>query len=235
MEFLFLEFNYFCTTKFKTMKLKNSLFIIFLILIIDQYSKIFVKTNFILGEQVKVFGWFKFFFIENEGMAWGTVIPGEYGKVMLTLFRIVAVVAIGYWLYDASKKEKSTYLIIAICLIFAGALGNILDSVLYGVMFDDSHNHLATFFPEKHYGTWFHGRVVDMFYFPFIEDYMMPSWVPFVGGKQITFFNAIFNVADFSISTGVGILIFFNKKAFTQEKNNKTVTYSSVLNQEEEV
>ena len=196
------------------MKLRNSAFIIFLILVIDQYSKMFVKTNFVLGEQVEVFRWFKILFIENEGMAWGTVIPGEYGKLFLTVFRIFAVGAIGYWLWDATRKKRSNYLIVAICLIFAGAFGNIIDSVFYGVMFDDSHHHLATFFPKTPYGTLFHGKVVDMFYFPFIEDYLMPSWVPFLGGKQITFFNAIFNVADFAISTGVGILIFFNKKAF---------------------
>jgi signal peptidase II len=196
------------------MKLRNSAFIIFLILVIDQYSKMFVKTNFVLGEQVEVFRWFKILFIENEGMAWGTVIPGEYGKLFLTVFRIFAVAAIGYWLWDATRKNRSRYLIMAICLIFAGALGNIIDSVFYGVMFDESNHHIATFFPKNPYGTLFHGKVVDMFYFPFIEDYLMPSWVPFFGGKQITFFNAIFNVADFAISTGVGILIFFNKKAF---------------------
>ena len=196
------------------MKLRNSAIIIILILIIDQCSKMFVKTHFVLGEQVEVFRWFKILFIENEGMAWGTVIPGEYGKLVLTVFRIFAVGAIGYWLLGAIRKKRSNYLIVAICLIFAGALGNIIDSVLYGIMFDDSHHHLATSFSNKPYGTLFHGKVVDMFYFPFIEDYMMPSWVPFMGGKQITFFNAIFNVADFAISTGVGILIFFNKKAF---------------------
>lgn len=215
------------------MKLRNSVFIIFLILLIDQYSKVFVKTNFILGESVEVFSWFKFLFIENEGMAWGTVIPGEYGKLFLSIFRILAVVAIGYWLWDSTNKGKSKYLIVAISLIFAGALGNIIDSVFYGVMFDDSHNHLATFFPENNYGTWFHGKVVDMFYFPFIEDYMMPSWVPFLGGKEVTFFNAIFNVADFSISTGVGILIFFNKKAFAPIKQPHNVRFSNILDDEE--
>ncbi len=161
-------------------------------------------------------------------MAWGTVIPGEYGKLILTIFRILAVGAIGYWLLDATNKGKSKYLIIAIALIFAGALGNIIDSVLYGVMFDDSHNKLATFFPQDNYGTWFHGKVVDMFYFPIVEDYMMPSWVPFIGGKEITFFNAIFNVADFSISTGVGILIFFNKKAFAPVKLPANVKFSKL-------
>jgi signal peptidase II len=201
---------------------------------VDQYSKVFVKTNFILGESVQVFSWFKILFIENEGMAWGTVIPGEYGKLFLTVFRIIAVFAIGYWLLDATKKEKSKYLILAISLIFAGALGNIIDSVFYGVIFDDSHNHLATFLTENPYGTLFHGKVVDMFYFPFIEDYMMPSWVPFIGGKEVTFFNAIFNLADFSISTGVGILIFFNKKAFAPNPKSKIVTYSKILGNDED-
>jgi len=216
------------------MKLRHSALIIFLILAIDQFSKVYVKTNFFYGEEVKVFGWFKFLFIENEGMAWGTVIPGEYGKIVLTLFRIFAVFGIGYWLLDSIKKEKSRYLVVAICLIFAGALGNIIDSVLYGVMFNDSHSHLATFFPKDHYGTWFHGKVVDMFYFPFIEDYMMPNWVPIIGGKEITFFNAIFNVADFAISVGVGILIVFNKRAFAHHPKAKVVNYSSTLDDHHE-
>ena len=218
------------------MKLRNSAFIIFLILTIDQYSKVFVKTNFFYGEKVDVTGWFKFLFIENEGMAWGTVIPGEYGKLFLTVFRILAVFAIGYWLYDSTKKEKSTYLIVAITLIFAGALGNIIDSVFYGVVFDESsRSHLATLFSKNSYGTLFHGRVVDMFYFPFVEDYMMPSWVPLFGGKEVTFFNAIFNVADFAISTGVGILIVFNKKAFAPTRYQKAFNFSSDSDHEDEI
>jgi signal peptidase II len=148
-------------------------------------------------------------------MAWGTKLPGEYGKLFLTVFRIFAVAGIGYWLWDSVRNHKSSnYLIVAIALIFAGALGNIIDSVFYGVIFNDSYQQLAVMFSQEPYGTWFHGQVVDMFYFPIIKDFPMPEWVPFIGGRPFTFFNAIFNVADVAISTGVGILIVFNKKAF---------------------
>jgi signal peptidase II len=199
------------------MSLRNAYLLIFVILLVDQLSKIYIKTNFVLGEEVNVFSWFKILFIENEGMAWGTEIPGTYGKLILTVFRLFAVTAIGYWLWDSIQKNSSTYLIVAIALILAGAFGNIIDSVFYGIVFDDSHNHLATLFSEKPYGKVFHGKVVDMLYFPFIQDYPMPEWVPFLGGKPFTFFNAIFNVADMAISTGVGILIVFNKKAFHKD------------------
>jgi signal peptidase II len=197
------------------MSLRKAYLLIFIILLVDQASKIYIKTNFILGEEVEVFKWFKILFIENEGMAWGTKIPGAYGKLFLTIFRIGAVVGIGYWLWDSvERKHSSKYLIIAISLILAGAFGNIIDSVFYGVIFNDSQNQLATLFSDNPYGTWFHGQVVDLFYFPFIKDYPMPEWVPFIGGRPFTFFNAIFNVADMAISTGVGILIVFNKKVF---------------------
>ena len=199
------------------MTLRKAYLLIFIILLVDQVSKIYIKTNFVLGEEINVFSWFKILFIENEGMAWGTEIPGTYGKLILTVFRLFAVTAIGYWLWDSIQKNSSTYLIVAIALILAGAFGNIIDSVFYGIVFDDSHNHLATLFSEKPYGKVFHGKVVDMLYFPFIQDYPMPEWVPFLGGKPFTFFNAIFNIADMAISTGVGILIVFNKKAFHKD------------------
>ena len=195
------------------MTLRKAYFLIFVLLLVDQVSKIYIKTNFVLGEEVSVFSWFKILFIENEGMAWGTEIPGAYGKLFLTLFRIIAVSAIGYWLWDSVQKKASNYLIVAIALILAGAFGNILDSVFYGIIFDDSHNNLATLFSENPYGTLFHGKVVDMLYFP-IFDGTFPSWIPFLGGNEFRFFNAIFNIADMAISTGVGILIVFNKKAF---------------------
>jgi len=195
------------------MSLRKAYLLIFLVLLVDQISKIYVKTNFILGEEVTVSNWFRIHFIENEGMAWGTKIPGEYGKLILTVFRIFAVFGIGYWLYDSVKKNASSYLVVAIALIFAGAAGNILDSVFYGVIFDDSYNNLATPFSPEPYGTWFHGLVVDMFYFPIWKG-DLPGWIPFFGGKRFEFFNAIFNVADVAISTGVGILLVFNKRVF---------------------
>src|SRR5690606_32676895 len=199
------------------MSLKKAYLIVILILIIDQVSKIYIKTHFVLREDIPVMGlnWFRIYFIENEGMAWGAVIPGAYGKLILTLFRIVAVGGIGYWLYDSVKKNYSNYLIISISLILAGAFGNIIDSVFYGLIFDySSPNHVATLFSDNPYGTVFHGKVVDMFYFPIITDGKFPSWFPIWGGESFTFFNAVFNVADAAISVGVGILLLFNKRAF---------------------
>lgn len=198
------------------MTLKKAYLLVILLLVIDQVSKIYIKTHFILEERIKVMGqnWFQIFFIENEGMAWGTKIPGEYGKLILTVFRIFAVFGIGYWLWDSiERKHSSNYLVVAIALILAGAFGNIIDSVFYGVIFDDSSSQLATLFSDQPYGKYFHGKVVDMFYFP-IWHGNLPAWLPVWGGRDFTFFNAIFNVADMAISTGVGILIAFNKKAF---------------------
>jgi signal peptidase II len=195
------------------MSLRKAYILIFIILFVDQVSKIYIKTHFVLGEEVSVLSWFKILFIENEGMAWGTEIPGAYGKLFLTVFRLIAVTAIGYWLWDSVKKNSSNYLIVAIALILAGAFGNIIDSVFYGIIFDDSHGHIATLFSDLPYGKVLHGKVVDMFYFPIFEG-NFPTWLPFWGGNNFKFFNAIFNIADMAISTGVGILIVFNKKAF---------------------
>lgn len=197
------------------MSLKKAYLIVILVLLADQISKIYIKTHFMLDEEVKVFDWFRIHFIENDGMAWGAEIPGSYGKLILTLFRIVAVGGIGWWLYDSVKKNLSPYLIVSIALILAGAFGNIIDSVFYGLIFDHSVGQTATLFSDKPYGTVFYGKVVDMFYFP-IWSGNLPAWLPIWGGKFFTFFNAIFNVADAAISVGVGILIVFNKKAFAK-------------------
>lgn len=210
------------------MNLKKSLSIIIFILLIDQVSKFYIKTHFVLGESVDVFSWFKILFIENEGAAWGTKLSDIFpvsdvvGKLILTIFRLFAILGIGYWLFDTIKKNASNTLILAISLIFAGALGNILDSVFYGMIFNDSHSQVATAFSSEPYGSIFHGKVVDMLYFPMI-DTVWPEWVPFVGGNNFRFFEPVFNIADMAISTGVGILIVFNKKAFDEQpKKNRS-------------
>ena len=208
------------------MSLKKASLIIILILLIDQISKIYIKTSFVLGEEVKVLEWFSILFVENEGMAWGAKIPGEYGKLLLTLFRLGAIVGIGYWLWDSVRNNGSRILITAIAFIFAGAFGNIIDSVFYGLIFDDSYGHVAQFLPENGgYGTIFHGKVVDMLYFPLYEG-VLPKWLPIWGGEYFSFFDPVFNIADTAISAGVGLLLLFNKKAFPK-KETEEVGYSS--------
>ena len=203
------------------MNLKKSIALIFIILLIDQISKIYIKTHFILGESVDVFSWFKILFIENEGAAWGTKlsdllpISDSTGKLVLTVFRLFAIAGIGYWLLDSIRKEASKTLVIAVSLIFAGAVGNIVDSLFYGLIFNDSYSTVATFFSADPYGGLFYGKVVDMLYFPLI-DATWPDWMPLVGGDTFRFFEPVFNIADTAISTGVGILIVFNKKAFSK-------------------
>ena len=199
------------------MSKKNiALLTIILAILIDQIVKIYVKTNFYLGEEVKVFDWFKIYFVENNGMAMGFEFGGEAGKLFLTLFRLIAVGAIIYWLVNTIQKNLSKIVIISISLILAGALGNIIDSVFYGLLFNTpSGKGVATLFSDSPYGELFYGKVVDMFYFPIWEG-SLPEWLPFVGGDSFVFFQYIFNIADTAISTGVGILIVFNKRVFTK-------------------
>ena len=205
--------------------MKKASLIIFLVLLIDQVSKIYVKTHFAMNEHINILGfdWARIHFTENKGAAWGfqlndflTFLSENQAKIILTLFRIVAISGIGYWLYKSIKENASKILIVAVSMIFAGAIGNIIDSVFYGVLFEESsrltHN-IAGFASGNGYSTLFHGRVVDMLYFPMWSG-NLPDWLPFFGGEYFTFFNAIFNVADFAISSGLGLLIIFNKRVF---------------------
>lgn len=206
------------------MSLKKASVIIILILILDQVSKFYIKTSFMLGEEIRVFEWFRILFVENKGMAWGAQIPGEYGKLLLTVFRLIAVPFIGYWLWDSIRKNGSRILIVAISFIMAGAIGNIIDSVFYGVIFDHSYNQVATFMPEDGgYAPLLYGHVVDMLYFPLWSGYL-PEWLPFWGGDYFTFFEPVFNLADSAITVGVFLLLIFNKRAFPEDNKEEKKT-----------
>src|SRR5690606_19094480 len=170
------------------MTLKKAVAIIIIILLIDQISKFYIKTHFALYDKIEVFSWFHIVFVENEGMAWGTklsdlipAISDRTAKLFLTLFRIVAVFGIGYWLYASIKKHSPKILIVAIAPILAGALANIIDSVFYGLIFNDSTSQVANFLPKDGgYDTWFHGKVVDMLHFPIWKG-VLPDWIPMIG------------------------------------------------------
>jgi len=201
--------------------LKKAAVIVLAILVLDQALKFWIKTTFYMGESHAVLGhWFFLHFTENEGMAFGMKLGGNYGKLLLSLFRIFAVVIIIWWLYRVTRKGANNLLILCISLVLAGALGNIIDSAFYGIFFNESnYMQLATFLPKGGgYGAFLHGKVVDMLYFPLIESHY-PTWVPFWGGEEFIFFRPVFNIADSSITTGVLILIFFQKKVFTPARN----------------
>lgn len=212
------------------MKYRNAIFIILFIIIIDQWVKFYIKTHFYYGEEVNVLGtWFKLHFIENEGMAFGMKLnEAPTGKLILTLFRLVAVVFGFFLLKRLVNKQYSKGAIICGALILAGALGNLIDSIFYGMIFTESSFHVAKLVPwGQGYGKLFHGKVVDMLYFPLINT-TLPTWIPFVGGKSFEFFEPVFNIADAAISTGVLILVFFQKKLIHKKQEESTAATTTL-------
>lgn len=196
---------------------KIAIFLIAGVLIIDQISKFYIKLNFHLGDAFHVFNtnWFIIKFIENNGMAFGMEFGGDWGKLALSLFRLVAVGAIAYYLSDIIKKKAPLGLIISVSLIIAGAFGNIIDSMFYGLIFSESTEiSKAVLFPEAGgYSGFLHGKVVDMFYFPIIRGHY-PSWSPIYPGAPFEFFRPVFNIADTAITTGVFMILMWQKRYF---------------------
>lgn len=224
------------------MKGRNVFLVIFLVLLADQVLKIFVKTHYHVGESHPVIGhWFNLYFIENEGMAYGWKFGGDWGKMVLTLFRLAAVVFGVFYLKKIVEKKYHPGFILCASLIFAGALGNLVDSMFYGIIFEESNTsilNVAKIFPPHGYAGFFHGKVVDMLYFPIIRNAHFPSWVPLWGGEEFEFFRPIFNLADASISTGVIAILLFQKRFFGQRKketNHHTVETGAIVNDEMQV
>jgi signal peptidase II len=196
--------------------LKRSLTTIFLVLFADQVLKFWVKLNMFYDQAIPVAGdWFLINFIENPGMAFGMEFGGDYGKIMLTVFRILAVIGIGWYLARLFRENAKPGYITAVSLIFAGALGNIIDSAFYGMIFSESTNSsLAVLFPEGGgYGSFLHGNVVDMLYFPIIKG-IAPDWMPGIGGEYFIFFRPVFNIADSAITIGVLMILLWQKRYF---------------------
>lgn len=196
--------------------MKRSIWIVLTTLVLDQALKIWVKTHMYLGQEYQVFDWFFIHFTENNGMAFGMEFGGNWGKLGLSLFRIVFVVFMATFLLKLIRKNADKILIVSLSLVLAGAIGNIIDGTLYGILFSESYRQLATFLPEAGgYAPLFFGKVVDMFYFPIFKGYL-PEWIPLWGGDYFVFFRPVFNIADSAISIGVAIMVIFQKKVMKE-------------------
>jgi signal peptidase II len=209
------------------LKYRHVVFIVILILVIDQTLKFWIKTHMFMQQEFVIFpNWFRIHFIENEGMAYGLKFGGDFGKILLTMFRLVAVVVGFVYMKKLVREKYSTGLLICGSLILAGAAGNLIDSMFYGLIFNDSVGYeVAKFMPAGGgYGSFLHGRVVDMLYFPIYEGYL-PKWIPFKGGDYFVFFRPVFNVADAAISTGVIAILLFQKRFFGKHLQPKTIDH----------
>lgn len=222
------------------MKLRSVVLIILLIIIADQAVKVWIKTDYPFGRVMYVLGleWFQLYFIENEGMAWGWKLGGEWGKMILTLFRLAAVIFGTWYIGRIIKQKYHRGFIFCAALIYAGALGNLIDSMFYGLIFSETtYSTVATMFPDEGYAGFLHGHVVDMLYFPIIDS-QFPQWVPFVGGNDFIFFSPVFNIADASISVGVITLLIFQNRFFkkaTPSNPSSTVETNSEVSDKVQV
>lgn len=200
----------------------KSILIIFLVLVLDQILKIYIKTHFMLGEEVVIAkNWFIIHFVENNGMAFGFEFGNNIGKYFLSIFRLAAIGALGWYLAQLWKREVPFGIVICFSLILAGAAGNLIDSAFYGLIFNESHSQVATLFPAGGgYTTFLLGRVVDMFYFPLIDSHF-PTWFPIWGGQEFVFFRPVFNVADSSISVGIVAIFIFYRGFFDEKKEGE--------------
>lgn len=218
------------------MKAKQIILLILAILLVDQGSKFYIKLNFYTGEEHNVLGtWFRLHFVENEGMAWGWKFGGEFGKIALTLFRLVAVIWGSFLIRNFIRQKQHKGFLICAALIYAGALGNLIDSLFYGLIFEASNpftQNVATLLPAGGgYAGLFHGKVVDMLYFPIITNSHYPNWIPIVGGEEFEFFRPVFNVADMAISIGVIAILIFQNTFFNKHEeaqHNTVVTNADV-------
>ena len=195
--------------------MKKIFFTAFILVLLDQILKIWIKTHFALQEEFQIYDWFKIYFLENPGMAFGWEIPLKYGKPALTLFRIIVVVIGIFYVKSIVKLSMPKGALIGLGLIIGGAIGNIIDSSIYGIVFNESSKtNIASFMPESGgYSSLLHGKVVDMFYFPLMDSHF-PNWLPIWGGEPFIFFSPVFNIADAGISIGIFMILLFYRKEF---------------------